>query len=58
MIIYYYVTNKSKLSDLKKKQPICDGWWLDLCGDHFTVYTNVKSLCYTAEITMMSVNYT
>ena len=30
------------------------------CGDYFTIYTNIKSLCYTSETNIMIiyVNYT
>lgn len=28
------------------------------CGDHLTIYTNVKSLCYASENNMLYVNYT
>ena len=28
------------------------------CGDHFTVNTNIKSLCCTTETYMLYVNYT
>ena len=28
------------------------------CGDHFTVNTNIKSLCYTPETNMLYVNCT
>lgn len=27
------------------------------CGDHFTIYTNIESLCYTLETNIMFVNY-
>ena len=25
----------------------------DGCGDHFTIYTNIKSLCHTPEINII-----
>lgn len=28
------------------------------CGDHFTMYTNVKSLCYTRETNIVCQLYT
>ena len=35
-----------------------DGHWT-YCGDHFTVYTNIKSQCCTTETNMiLYVNYT
>lgn len=35
-----------------------DRWLLNLCGDHFTMYTNAKSLCSTLEPDLeLCVNY-
>ena len=29
-----------------------------LCGDYFTIYTNIESLCYTPETNTLCINYT
>ena len=35
---------------------VTDGNWT-YCGNHFAIYINIQSLCYTPEIDMLSVNY-
>ena len=53
---------KSSQHKKKRKQIVTmygDGCQLNLSGDHFVMYTNIKSLCCTPEINrMLHINYT